>query len=76
MLPGRQAREILGRFDFVGYQSATVLNKKTRWTLSFAPSEEIATRQRIPSPLLNELVIPSGGGGWAAFKSAIQAGMG
>lgn len=76
MLPGRQAREILGRFDFVGYASATVLNKKTRYTLSFQPSEEIATRQRIPSPLLNEIVLPNGGGGWALFKSAIQAGMG
>jgi hypothetical protein len=71
MLPGRQAREILGRFDFVGYMAATILNKKARWTLSFAPSEEVATRQRVPSPLLNEIVIPQGGGGWAAFKSAI-----
>jgi hypothetical protein len=75
MLPGRQAREILGRFDFVGYQSATILNKKARWTLSFAPSEEIATRQRVPSPLLNEIVIPHGGGGWVIFKNAIQATM-
>lgn len=71
MLPGRQAREILGRFDFVGYMAATVLNKKARWTLSFAPTEEVATRQRVPTPLLNEIVIPQGGGGWLAFKTAV-----
>lgn len=71
MLPGRQAREILGKFDFVGYMASTTLGKKVRRTLSLAPSEEVATRQRVPSPLLDEILIPQDGGGWAAFKVAL-----
>lgn len=75
MLPGRQAREIQGKFDFVGYMQAITIGKKTRWTITFAPSEEISARQRVPTPLINEIVVPQGGGGWLAFKSALQTSL-
>ena len=70
MLPGRQSREIIGKFNFVGYMSTTALGSKIRRTLSFKPERGISTRWSGRNVNPGELVMPDGFGGWEAFKKA------
>jgi len=72
-LVGQQARASIGWFDFVGHMRAQTVSptKVNRW-IDVAPDERVATRQRLPSPILDKIVIPEGGGGWSAFIHAVE----
>jgi len=73
-LPGREAAGSAGWFDFVGYMSADVQgpNKIIR-KVKFAPNNTVLTRQRLPKPLVNDIEIPEGEGGWKRILDSINA---
>ena len=72
-LPGRQAAGIAGKMDLVGHMRAeTISPKMVKRTVSFQPSKNALTRQRLPSSIPGDIVIPDGRGGWAAIKQAIE----
>jgi len=70
---GKSVSAAVGSFDFVGYMDAKVIGPgKIRRALSFAPSANISTKQRLPIPILRPIIIPDGGGGWAAFRAEVE----
>lgn len=72
-LPGREAAGSAGWFDLVGYISADVMGPgKMKWTVKFAPNTSVLTRQRLPKPIVADIVIPENEGGWAAILGAIN----
>lgn len=72
-LPGREAVASAGWFNFVGFISADVLGPgRVMRKLFLAPSLSVATRQQLPSPILHDIVLPEGGGGWTNFKTAVK----
>jgi len=76
-MPGRQAAGSAGWFDFVFYLVADVLGPgKVRRVVTCKPSSSVITRQRLPKPILDDLVIPDGSGGWAAIRAKMEAALG
>ena len=72
-LPGREAAGSAGWFDFVGYLKADTLSpKEVTRAITFAPNASIITRQRLPKPITHDISIPTGKGGWAAIRGAIE----
>jgi hypothetical protein len=72
-LPGREAAGSAGWFDLVGYISADVMGPgKVKWTVKFAPNTSVLTRQRLPKPIIADIVIPENGGGWNAILETIN----
>jgi hypothetical protein len=70
---GQMARAIIGWFDFAGSLRAEITGVNTvKRTLEFAPRDDVATRQRLPNPILRAIEIPEGGGGWARFMAAVE----
>jgi hypothetical protein len=74
-LPGRAATGCAGWFDFVGYLSAETVGKTVRRTLTFAPSANVVTRLRLPAPITEDLVLPTGPGAWALILRALESAM-
>jgi hypothetical protein len=75
-LPGRQAAGSAGWFDFVAYlQSDTTGPGTVMRKLILAPNTKIITRQRLPHPITNDVVVPTGGGGWTRFMNAVHEAM-
>ena len=72
-MPGAQSRTVVGEFDFVGYLKATTMgaNRIDR-VLQLQPMTNVATRQRLPRPITEDIKIPEGGGGWETFLAAVQ----
>ena len=74
-LPGRQVTEVGGYFDFVGFLQTDIVGPgKIKRSLVLTPNNAILTRQR-RLKLIPDIDVPAGGGGWAAFKAAIQKSM-
>ena len=73
-LPGRQAAGSAGWFDFVGYLEATNSPSGVTRTFNMTPNNTIIVRQRLPKQVGAAISLPNGHGGWAAIKSAIEAG--
>lgn len=73
---GKQALGCIGWFDLVAHLRAQTMGpgKVRRW-LEIAPSEKVATRQRLPSVLTEDIPIPEGGGGWHNLFAAMQGAM-
>lgn len=72
-LPGREAAGSAGWFDLVGYISADVMGPgKVKWSVKFVPNTAILTRQRLPRPITEDIVIPDGDGGWKAILDTIN----
>jgi hypothetical protein len=72
-LPGREAAGSIGWFDFVGYLNADVQGPgKIRRTVKFAPNGTILTRQRLPKPILTDIELPDGEGGWKKILGVIN----
>ena len=72
-LPGREAAGSAGWFDLVGYISADVLGPgNVKWSVKFAPNTSVLTRQRLPRPLIADIIIPKDDGGWAAILGEIN----
>lgn len=73
-LPGREAAGSAGWFDFVGFLSADVTGpgKITR-KVKFAPNNTILTRQRLPRPIVNDIELPEGEGGWKKILNEINS---
>jgi hypothetical protein len=64
-LPGREAAGSAGWFDMVGYLYADVTGPKTvTRKVKFAPNNTILTRQRLPKPIIEDIQLPDGEGGW------------
>lgn len=75
-LPGREAAGSAGWFDFVGFLNADVTGPgRISRKLKFAPNNTILTRQRLPRPIINDIEIPDGGGGWGKIIDAINAAL-
>ena len=72
-LPGREAAGSAGWFDFVGYISSDIqsANKIVR-KVKFAPNNSILTRQRLPKPIINDIELPEGEGGWKRILDTIN----
>jgi len=72
-LIGKSSGDSIGWFDFVGeLQADTKGATNVVRTVSFAPSTGVATRQRVAKTITEKIVIPDGGGGWAAIWKAIE----
>lgn len=73
-LPGREAAGSAGWFDFVGFLSADVQgpNKVVR-KVKFAPNNTVLTRQRLPRPIIADIELPEGEGGWKKILGEINA---
>lgn len=75
-LPGRQSRDALGRFTVIGYLETRLMGPgKLKRTLMLAPNNKVITRTNLPNPILEDVDIPHGGGGWANFMTAVQKAM-
>lgn len=73
-LPGRQAAGSAGWFDFVAYLTADVQGPgNVVRKLMFTPNGAIVTRQRLPEPIVKDVVLPNGKGGWQRVLDAINA---
>lgn len=73
-LPGREAAGSAGWFDFVGYLSADVIGpSQIKRKVRFAPNNTILTRQRLPRPIINDIEIPEGEGGWKKILGEINS---
>ncbi len=73
-LPGREAAGSAGWFDFVGYLSADVRGPgKVVRTLKFAPNNTVLTRQRLPRPIVGDIELPEGEGGWKKILGEINS---
>jgi len=70
-LPGKQANGCAAWFNLVGFLKAEVEAKRVTRTLMVTPSNKILTRQRLPRPILEEIKIPEGKGGWMAIKAIL-----
>jgi len=76
-LYGRMAQACIGCFDFAGYLTARMIEAgKVERKVSFAPRADVLNRQRLVHPVMTDIVIPEGGGGWKAIKEAFQKGLG
>ena len=72
---GKLARGSAYWFDFVGALTATVIGTgKVERKLKLAPSLNYITKQRLATPIIDDIVIPVGGGGWASLKTQIEKG--
>lgn len=75
-LPGREAAGSAGWFDFVGYINADVTGPgKIKRTVKFAPNNSILTRQRLPKPIINDIELPEGEGGWKKILDTINGSL-
>jgi len=75
-LIGKSSRAAIGWFDLAALMEAKLVGPgRVQRTLSLAPRGDAYTRVRLPKPLLKEIDIPEGGGGWAKLYEAIQATM-
>lgn len=73
-LPGREAAGSAGWFDFVGYLNAEVIGPgKIKRAVKFAPNNAILTRQRLPRPIIEDIVLPDGPGGWQSILGRIES---
>jgi hypothetical protein len=74
---GKQALGCIGWFDAVMHLRAQTVgpNKVRRW-LEVAPSEQVATRQRFPNVITEDIPVPEKEGGWEAFYQRVQKAMG
>lgn len=73
-LPGKQAVGIVGMFSYVGYVDYTPLSPtKVQRRVHFEPLGSIATRCNLPRPIVKPILLPEGGGGWAAVEAEIMA---
>lgn len=71
-MPGREVTEVTGWFDFVGFLQADIVGpQQIKRTLMLSPNNAISTRQRRRNTI-PDIDIPMGGGGWVAFKAAVQ----
>ncbi len=73
-LPGKMALGCAGWFDFVGYLSVSMGSTPDSITrkVTFAPSGGTLTRQRIPSPIIEDIKIPQNKGGWENIYTAMK----
>ena len=75
-LPGKLAQAIAGAFDFVGYLTAQTMGpQQVVRKITFAPSVNVLTRQRISRPITQDIVVPEGRGGWKAIMTALEAAL-
>lgn len=73
-LPGKLAHGCAGWFDLVGYLTANVMSSTfVQRKVTFAPSSSILTRQRLPTEISADVIIPPNQGGWLAIYNAINA---
>jgi len=70
-LPGKQANGCAAWFNLVGFLRAEVESKRVSRTLMVTPSNKILTRQRLPRPILEDIKIPEGKGGWLSIKNTL-----
>lgn len=72
-LPGRQAGEVAGYFDFAGYLVATAKGSgRVDRVLRMTPDSSTIVKGRTPKQL-GDIALPEGPGGWAKIKATIQA---
>lgn len=75
-LPGREAAGSISWFDLAGYIKAETSNlpgaKITR-TFMVTPNNLILTRQRLPRPITQDIVLPEGQGCWRVIKEFLEA---
>jgi hypothetical protein len=82
-LPGKQAFDMVGEFDFVGYlRAATDFKGKVKRHLIVKQMPEgdedqpgILTRQRMAKEITTDIVIPPAVGGWQEFMAVVEKGM-
>lgn len=75
-LYGAMAQAIIGCVDFAGSLTARSVGVgKIERRITFAPRADVMTRQRLVTPVLQDIIITEGGGGWKAIKEAFQKGM-
>jgi hypothetical protein len=75
-LPGRQAVGSAGWFDLVGLLRAETLNGgKVKRVLRVSPLPGIVTRQRFPTAIIEDIVLPEKEGGWLAIRERINAAL-
>lgn len=74
---GAMANACIGAFDFAGFLK--LVNKGPKdieRSVSFVAQGMTLTRQRLPNPTTEPIILPVGRGGWKAIKDALQKGMG
>jgi hypothetical protein len=74
-VPGRAASGCAGWFDFVGYLRADTVGREVRRRVTFAPSGDVITRLRLPRPIVDDIILPEGPGGWLAIRNALEAAL-
>lgn len=81
-LPGAQATDCIGLYDFVMYVESRTDRKGTTRTLYVRPmprgdedNPAIVTRQRLAKTIKEDIVLPEGPGSWTAFETKIEEAM-
>lgn len=73
-LPGKEASDSAGWFDFVGYmQLKHTRPGEFKRTFSMVPDGVTRVRQRVPNLITTAIELPVGRGGWVAIKTAIES---
>lgn len=76
-LGGRMDYVCMTWFDLGGYMSADTIKDKSgnlviQRKVSFAPSQRVLVRQRMPLTITEDITIPEGDGGWDALLEVIN----
>ena len=72
-LVGQQSRGSIGWFDLVAHIRTQMVGPgRAKRTLELSPDEKVLTRLRAPRPILEDVVIPEGRGGWQALMTAYE----